>query len=78
MPSKTIDQWTKSHHYSRGFYYLLKKRNKAPRTFKAGATRRISDEADAEWVRAREAESAGTTPSPDAAHEADAATATSA
>jgi hypothetical protein len=58
MPSKTISQWTKSHGYSRGFWYILKKKKKAPRTFRALSTERISDEADAEWVREREAETA--------------------
>jgi hypothetical protein len=57
MASKTIDEWCKSHGFSRGFYYILKKQKKAPRTMEIGAARRISEEADAEWTRAREAES---------------------
>jgi hypothetical protein len=60
MSSKTIQQWCDSHGFSRGFFYILKKRDLAPRTFNAGAAVRISDEADAEWTRAREAESAAT------------------
>jgi hypothetical protein len=54
MSSKTIQQWCDSHGFSRGFFYILKRQNKAPRTFNAGAAVRISDEADTEWVRARE------------------------
>jgi hypothetical protein len=55
MASKTIEEWTKSHGFSRSFFYVLKKRNLGPRTFSAGAAVRISDEADADWVRSREA-----------------------
>jgi hypothetical protein len=61
MSSKTIQQWCDSHHISRGMFYILDARGEAPRTFNAGKCRRISDEADAEWVRAREAESAART-----------------
>jgi hypothetical protein len=38
-------------------FYILDKRGEAPRTFNAGKCRRISDEADVEWTRAREDES---------------------
>jgi len=57
MSSKTIQKWCDSDGFSRGFFYSLKKRKQAPRTFNAGGAVRISDEADAEWVRARESES---------------------
>jgi hypothetical protein len=58
MASKTIEEWAKSHRFSRGFFYILEKQGKAPRAFKIGACRRITDESDADWVQAREAESA--------------------
>jgi hypothetical protein len=56
MSSMTIDQWCDSNNFCRSFYYKLKKSGKAPRTFSAGAARRISDEAAREWQREREAE----------------------
>lgn len=59
MSSMTIDEWAKCHRVSRGFFYILEKQGKAPRTWNAGRCRRITDEANAEWVRAREAESTG-------------------
>jgi predicted DNA-binding transcriptional regulator AlpA len=60
MTSMTIDQWCKSHAFSRGHYYKLKKRLKAPKKMKIGRCVRITPESDAEWVRAREAETAET------------------
>jgi len=59
MATKTIEQWCESHGFSRSFFYVLKKRGKAPRTMSVGTCVRISDEADVEWVRARETETAG-------------------
>jgi predicted DNA-binding transcriptional regulator AlpA len=58
MGSKTIDEWCDAHSFSRAFYYELRKRGQAPRTFRAGKCVRISDEANAEWIVAREARSA--------------------
>jgi hypothetical protein len=58
MGSKAIDEWTSSHGFSRSYFYLLKKRGKAPRTMKVGACVRITDDANNEWEREREAESA--------------------
>jgi hypothetical protein len=57
MSSKTIQEWCDSHRYSRSFFYVLEKAGKSPLTFKVGTTRRISEEADAQWVKDREAES---------------------
>lgn len=42
---------------SRSTYYNLKGEGKAPREYVVGKLIRISPEAEAEWVRAREAES---------------------
>ena len=39
-------------------FYSLIEGGKAPRTIKLGATLRITEDADAEWVREREAETA--------------------
>lgn len=57
MSSKSISKWCESHGLSRGMFYNLDKIGKAPKTFNVLRSRRISDEADAEWVKAREAES---------------------
>jgi hypothetical protein len=54
--SYSVSEWCDRHGFSRGFYYLLLKRGKAPVTFSAGRLKRISEEADADWVAAREAE----------------------
>jgi hypothetical protein len=59
MASQSIDQWCRSHNISRRKFYYLEDEGKAPRTFNIGKLRRVSDEADAEWTKAREIESAG-------------------
>lgn len=64
MPTKTVDEWCDSHNFSRGFFYILQKRGQAPRSFKVGSRRLISDQADAEWIQARESEAATTAPKP--------------
>jgi predicted DNA-binding transcriptional regulator AlpA len=58
MASLTIGQWCDAHGFSRSYFYLLEKRGEAPRTYRIGKFRRISDEANCEWVAAREAASA--------------------
>ncbi len=52
-----LQEWCALYGFSRGHYYDLKKRGKAPRAFKSGARDIITAEADAEWRREREAES---------------------
>lgn len=59
MGSKSPAEWADSHGFSRAFLYKLLKEGKAPKTFSVGKCRRISDQADAEWVAEREAESNG-------------------
>jgi predicted DNA-binding transcriptional regulator AlpA len=54
--SKTIEQWCDAHSLSRAFFYKLEKQGKAPKTFNVGRLRRVSDEADRDWVRELEAE----------------------
>jgi predicted DNA-binding transcriptional regulator AlpA len=58
MKSYSIAGWCALHDLSRGFFYKLEARGEAPRTFKLGAIRRISDDANTEWLAAREAASA--------------------
>jgi hypothetical protein len=53
--SLTISQWCVRRGISRPMYYKLRKLGKAPLTYDAGGPR-ISDEADARWLREREAE----------------------
>jgi predicted DNA-binding transcriptional regulator AlpA len=60
----TISEWCETKRISRSLFYILDRRGEAPRTFRVGKRRLISAEADAEWVRKREAKSA---------HEAEAA-----
>jgi predicted DNA-binding transcriptional regulator AlpA len=54
--SLSIEQWCQRHNLSRSTYYKLKTANKAPRTMEVLGCVRISDDADQEWVKAREAE----------------------
>jgi predicted DNA-binding transcriptional regulator AlpA len=58
MASVMIDEWCKRHNLSRSMFYKLKNSGKAPRTMMIGTTIRITDQADAEWMAAREAETA--------------------
>jgi predicted DNA-binding transcriptional regulator AlpA len=57
VKSYSIADWCALHSLSRGFFYKLDARGEAPRTFKLGAIRRISDDANNEWLAAREAAS---------------------
>ena len=55
MGSFSIEAWCGIHGFSRTFFYKLNAQGKAPRTFKVGATTRISEAANAEWLSACEA-----------------------
>jgi predicted DNA-binding transcriptional regulator AlpA len=57
-PSFTINEWCALRKVSRGMFYKLADRGQAPRTHNVGVKRLISPDADAEWLRRREAESA--------------------
>jgi hypothetical protein len=52
--SFTIDEWCRFRRVSRAMFY--KRPDLMPRTHSVGVKRIISDEADAEWLAAREAE----------------------
>lgn len=52
----TIDEWCQRRRVSRAMFYKLAKLGKAPRTYYVGTRRLISDQADAAWMRAQEAE----------------------
>ena len=54
--SFTLDEWCRYRRISRAMFYKLDQQNLAPATYYVGAKRLISDEADADWLRAREAE----------------------
>ena len=56
--SYTIQEWCDRRRISRAMFYVLDAKGLAPRSHYAGARRLISDEADAEWVQAREEEAA--------------------
>ncbi len=58
--SFTIAEFCKRHHLSESQYFKLKREGRGPRTMATGSVGvRISREADAAWVREREAEAAG-------------------
>jgi len=59
LPSFTIREWCAHRKVSRSMFYKLREKGKAPRTHRAGVKHLISPDADAEWLRAREAEAAG-------------------
>ena len=47
--SKTIDEFCHSHHFSRSFYYQMKKLGIGPDEMRHGATVRITHEAERRW-----------------------------
>jgi predicted DNA-binding transcriptional regulator AlpA len=55
MKSYSLEQWLALHSLSRPFWYKLVERGEAPRSFRIGRCVRISEEANTEWLRAREA-----------------------
>jgi hypothetical protein len=54
----TISEFCEQHRFSRAFFYLLKKRGKAPRITSIGARRIITIEDAAAWRKAMAAEAA--------------------
>jgi hypothetical protein len=56
--SFTIDSWSATRGISRAMYYKLRADGKAPKTHYVGNKPLISPDADDEWLRQREAESA--------------------
>lgn len=59
--SFTISEWCEHRRISPAMFYKLDSAGRAPLTHRAGSRRLISAEADAAWVRAREAENATNT-----------------
>jgi predicted DNA-binding transcriptional regulator AlpA len=56
MRSFSIDEWCALHGISRPQFYILDKEGKAPKTFVIGQRRRrISEQANADWIAALEA-----------------------
>ena len=58
--SFSIEQWCQRHNVSRSTYYKLLKAGKSPKTMKVLDCIRISEDADRQWVRDREAEAVQT------------------
>jgi hypothetical protein len=54
--SFTVGEWCDYRRISRAMFYKLDQQGLTPRSYYVGAKRLISDEADAAWMRAREAE----------------------
>jgi hypothetical protein len=54
--SLTLTQWCAKRKVSKPMHYKLKSQGKAVRTHYVGSKVLVSDEADMEWVREREAE----------------------
>jgi predicted DNA-binding transcriptional regulator AlpA len=57
MRSYSIDEFCGLHRLSRSFFYKILKEGKAPLTFKIGASTRISEQANADWMAKLQAES---------------------
>lgn len=53
---RTIDGFCARHGFSRSKYYLDRARGLTPREYVVGKLVRISEEAEAAWVKAREAD----------------------
>ncbi|MDA9482954.1 hypothetical protein XI07_13120 [Bradyrhizobium sp. CCBAU 11445] len=56
MLSYTIDEFCQRQRFSRSLYYKLERAGKGPRKMQLLGCVRISEEAEREWVKAREAE----------------------
>lgn len=52
----SIDEFCAAHGISRSMYYKLEKQGLAPRVMQVGSRQLISDEAGADWSRARESD----------------------
>jgi len=57
MRSYTIEAWADLHGFTRAYFYILEKRGQAPETYRVGRSRRVSEDANANWLRQREAAS---------------------
>ena len=66
MAAKSIDQFCQANGISRSLFYLLRKRGQGPREMAVGNRRLISDDAERDWQKAREADAAHQ-PAPEAA-----------
>lgn len=53
--SYTIDEWCARHRTCRSNFYKLQREGNGPKTYRIGSVQRISEAADTEWVRDREA-----------------------
>lgn len=56
MLSYTIDEFCQRQRFSRSLYYKLERAGKGPRKMQLLGCVRISEDAEREWVKAREAE----------------------
>jgi hypothetical protein len=56
--SFTLREWCDHRRVSMAMFYKLRGMGLAPKTHRAGSKNLISDQADLEWVRAREADTA--------------------
>lgn len=55
MRSYSVADWCRLHNFSVAFFYKLEAKGEAPGTFKVGRCKRISEDANREWISAREA-----------------------
>jgi hypothetical protein len=56
--SYTVEEWCHKHRLCRATFYNLRKVGKGPRILKAGSRTLITSQADLDWQREREAETA--------------------
>jgi hypothetical protein len=52
--SYTVAQWCEMRGYSRPYFYTLRKEGNAPDVIGQGKAQRITDQADARWVKRQE------------------------
>jgi hypothetical protein len=57
VKSYPLSDWLRLHNISRAQFYKIQEAGQGPRTFKLMSRIRISEEANNEWLKAREAES---------------------
>lgn len=58
-PAYTVESFCTAHHIARSYFYILKRRGKAPETYKLGRRTYISGEAAAAWRRRMQNETSG-------------------
>lgn len=58
MRSYSVADWCALHNFSVAFFYKLEAKGEAPATFKVGRCKRISEDANRQWMTSLQAKAA--------------------